>query len=323
MKYIKLFMLMAVAPFFAACSDDDDYNSNNATTVEFESAQISFNENEGIVNVPVKVSGARNGKIRLTVSTAETGEAPAKADENYLLTSNTIYLDADTMTSNTMNVELKIVNDRKINEDRTFNITIDQADGAKIGTNKTTTVTIVNDDKTFYDIFAGEWVLTYTAAQRDDKGAVKTDENGEPLYQTLTANVTLSAISDPSSDGYQNTLLAYSPSFTIPALGGGIPATWAFSYKYNESTKKGTLGFECTSDYTLYRIPQYGYEFQWRTDGASGPEEDEIKGSWTPTDDNDVPSEITFNTTSSLYFYEVNTVGEVDQYFDLKLTKKN
>lgn len=322
MKYIKLFMLMAVASLFAACSDDDDYNSNGSTTVEFESAQVSFNENEGIVNVPVKVSGARNGKIRLTVSTSETGEAPAKADENYLLTSNTIYLDADTMTSNTMNVELKIVNDSKMNADRTFNITIDQAEGAKIGANKTTTVTILNDDKTFYDIFAGDWVLSYTAMKYDESGKPVTDADGMPVYQELTANVTLSAISDPSSDGYQNTLLAYSPSFTFPAFGGSLPATWAFSYKYNESTKKGTLGFLCTSDYTICRYQLF--EFQWRTDGASGPEEGVIMANWTPTDDNEVPSEITFDSNASLYFCDVAyQPGAYDQFFNLKLTKKN
>ena len=118
MKYIKLFMLLAVVSLFAACSSDDDYNTNE-TTVSFANNAITTKESAGIVNIPINVTGLRNGDISLRIVTEEVGENPAKEDVNYMITDKTLTLKADTLQSGVINVEVKMVDDNEINENRT------------------------------------------------------------------------------------------------------------------------------------------------------------------------------------------------------------
>lgn len=141
MKFIKLFMLLAVVSVFAACSSDDDYNTNE-TTVSFASDAITTKESAGIINIPIKVTSLRNGSVNVTVKAEEVGDNPAKEDVNYLITSKNINLNADDAETATMNVEIKIVDDDEINENRTFKLTIINANGAQIGDKASTTITI-------------------------------------------------------------------------------------------------------------------------------------------------------------------------------------
>lgn len=67
MKYIKLFMLMVAAILFTACSDEETYNTDATTAVEFEKTTMTVKENEGLIKLPVKITGKRNGMIRLTI----------------------------------------------------------------------------------------------------------------------------------------------------------------------------------------------------------------------------------------------------------------
>ena len=68
MKYIKLFMLLVAATVFAACSDDDSWNSKEVT-VGFDNPTLSIKENSGLVNIPINVKGLRNGDIALAINT--------------------------------------------------------------------------------------------------------------------------------------------------------------------------------------------------------------------------------------------------------------
>ena len=54
MKYIKLFMLMVAAILFTACSDEETYNTDATTAVEFEKTTMTVKENEGMIKLPVK-----------------------------------------------------------------------------------------------------------------------------------------------------------------------------------------------------------------------------------------------------------------------------
>ena len=67
MKYLKLFMLLLVACTFAACSDDDNNNTNGETTVSFANATLKLKESAGLINIPIKVEGARNGDVSVVV----------------------------------------------------------------------------------------------------------------------------------------------------------------------------------------------------------------------------------------------------------------
>ncbi|WP_308247217.1 hypothetical protein [uncultured Prevotella sp.] len=87
MKYLKLFMLLVIACAFAACSDDDNNNTNGETTVSFANATLNTKESAGLINIPIKVEGARNGDVSVVVKAEEVGESPALEDKNYIITS--------------------------------------------------------------------------------------------------------------------------------------------------------------------------------------------------------------------------------------------
>ena len=79
MKYIKLFMLLAVVAFFGACSSDDDsWNTASDVIVSMENATMNIKESQGLTNVPIKVTGKTNGNVYVTVEVKEVGSNPAK-----------------------------------------------------------------------------------------------------------------------------------------------------------------------------------------------------------------------------------------------------
>ena len=129
MKYIKLFMLLAVVAFMGSCSDDDEsWNSKSGVTVSMVNESMRFKESVGIVKVPIKVEGEANGPVSVTVEVKETGSNPAKENVHYYITTKTIKI-----SDNTGNVELECVDDKDINDDRTFEISIVSAKGATVG----------------------------------------------------------------------------------------------------------------------------------------------------------------------------------------------
>ena len=192
MKYIKLFMLLAVVSLFAACSSDDDYNTNE-TTVSFANNAITTKESAGIVNIPINVTGLRNGDISLRIVTEEVGANPAKEDVNYMITDKTLTLKADTLQSGVINVEVKMVDDDEINENRTFKLTIASVNGATVGTNASTTITIRDNDAAFYEKFFGKWTLS---------GNIE----GSTGVSPFSKDVTISGVTDEESADYNNIL---------------------------------------------------------------------------------------------------------------------
>ena len=67
-------MLVAAASLLAACSEDEvEYNSREGVTVEFEQTTVQVRENEGTFDLPVRISGKRDGNIQLVISTAGVG----------------------------------------------------------------------------------------------------------------------------------------------------------------------------------------------------------------------------------------------------------
>lgn len=87
MKYIKLFMLLAVVAFFGACSSDDDsWNTASDVIVSMENATMNIKESQGLTNVPIKVTGKTNGNVYVTVEVKEVGSNPAKEDVHYYIT---------------------------------------------------------------------------------------------------------------------------------------------------------------------------------------------------------------------------------------------
>ena len=173
MKKLYLTLLSAVALMFAACSDDDNMNSTNAT-ISFKNSEVTFLESAGMVNVPLVVEGERNGDIKVHLkatdgSAVETG--------HYLVTSTDINIPAGSEET-TFNVEVIIYDDgTEENDDRTFTLSIESIEGAKAGQNESCSVKLKDVDKNPYFKLFGE----YTATGIDSKSG-----------ETITFDVTIS-----------------------------------------------------------------------------------------------------------------------------------
>ena len=183
---------------------------------------MRFKESVGLVKVPIKVEGEANGPVSVTVEVKETGSNPAKENVHYYITTKTIKI-----SDNTGNVELECVDDDKINDDRTFEISIVSAKGATVGSNATTAVTLRDNDTEFYEKLQGSWVMNCTFNDAPTKWDVKivgaTDENDKDYNKVLYITGML---------GYQWT-------------------TAKLSYDFDKATGKGSVAFDYLGQYNF------------------------------------------------------------------------
>lgn len=328
MKYIKLFMLMVAAILFTACSDEETYNTDATTAVEFEKTTMTVKENEGMIKLPVKITGKRNGMIRLTIKAEGvdgSSEAPsyvaAKESANgsegdYSITTKTLVVKTDTITSEVMNFEMKVLDDKIINSDRKVRFTL-SVEGAKLGAKNTLDVKIENDERTVYDLLAGDWVMSYSEVQFDKDNKPLMNEDGSLVVKDYTADVTLSVIADDDSPLRGKQVLAYTSKFYFVLAESEVPLSWSFNYSYDEAAKTGQLNFNCTSKETIFSTQ--GYEFSWQVVKNDKLADGEIKGKFTVDENNVVSKEITFNPDDALY---ISASGSGRPYVNLKLQRK-
>lgn len=310
---------MAVASLFASC-DDDDYNSNSGTTVEFESATFQADENGGIFQIPVKVTGNRNGDVQFLITTTETGENPAKEESDYMVTSKLLTLKNDTANTGTVYVEVKALDNLRMDGDRTFNVTIEGVQGANTGVNKTVTVTLVDNDKSYYAMFGGQW--------RFSGKFMLEDENGELVYEDFNFPMTISAASDETSSEYGSQLNCLINGFTFPHSPlSAMSLSFQMKYTFMESRQTGTVRLQC-NNYEVFGfdsgINHFGWQFRNYTTGS--PSTKEITGRWAPTEDNSIPAEIAFDESSILAILETNLGAGFaygDLMTDLKITRSD
>lgn len=157
MKQLKYLAMAALMVGFAACSDDDETMNSASATVEFESAAVTYNENYGIVQVPLQVTGELNGSIRATFSVEPL--QGAVENEHYVVTTNQILIPSS--LDGTFACELHLLDDGvNENDDRAVRITLESVEGATVGTNASCTVTIADVDKIPYYKLLGDYVLT-------------------------------------------------------------------------------------------------------------------------------------------------------------------
>lgn len=244
MKYIKLFMLAAVATLFAACSDDESFNTNEVT-VGFEAAEQTYLESAVMVNVPVKITGERNGDIKLKV---EAVDGTAMDGKHYMVTSTDLNLPADS-EDDVISVEIMIYDDgTEENDDRTFTLNIVDAKGATVGTSSCV-VTLKDVDKNPYfklfGTYTAEFIDVKTGAKTnvevtiDDDGEVENDED-----YLIMHGMVLNGAWDAACGWY----LKYSPDGTLQFewgyfwkaynFGSFYGATTTMPYLYNPETGK-------------------------------------------------------------------------------------
>lgn len=214
-------MLLAVTAFFAACSDDDaSWNTNADVTVEMGKTEVKVKEGAGLFNVPIVVKGETTAPVRVHVSMRESGSNPAKKDVNYMVTDTTIVI-----SDGAGKVEVKTVDDDEINENRTFEVYIVSADGAKVGANSSTTVVLRDNDSEFYEKLQGVWKMKYV----DANGAAK------EWSVTVTGG-------DEESEDYNHYLY----------VSGMMGYDWTMAvlkYDYDKATKQGSLAFDELGSY--------------------------------------------------------------------------
>lgn len=214
-------MLLAVTAFFAACSDDDaSWNTNADVTVEMGKTEVKVKEGAGLFNVPIVVKGETTAPVRVHVSMRESGSNPAKKDVNYMVTDTTIIV-----SDGAGKVEVKTVDDDEINENRTFEVYIVSADGAKVGANSSTNVVLRDNDSEFYEKLQGVWKMKYV----DANGAAKE-------WSVIVTG------GDEESEDYNHYLY----------VSGMMGYDWTMAvlkYDYDKATKQGSLAFDELGSY--------------------------------------------------------------------------
>lgn len=178
MKYTKIFALFLGALSLTACSDKEEFNTASGVTVEMANSELTVNENGGLITVPVKLSGEANGPVKVQLKVEGCGEIPAVPyvetngtwDGNYIVTSETLSIpEGETSVS----VEIRLIDDILETGDRTFSVTIVSCEGAVIGNNASTLVTVAdNESLPIYQLIQGDWKMSYI-----DRDGNKTSAN--------------------------------------------------------------------------------------------------------------------------------------------------
>ena len=185
MKYLKVLALCLLPLSFTACSDDDEVAMNNTgATVGFESAQVTYNENAGIITVPFVVEGEQNGAIRVNYTVQD---GTAVNEEHYLVTTNTVLIPADDNTG--YGCEIRLLDDGMTeNDDRTLTVTINSVEGASIGANSSCEVTIADVDKDPYYKLMGVYTLTAIDATNGNPVSFEVELTGGSTAEEQGAN---------------------------------------------------------------------------------------------------------------------------------------
>lgn len=164
MKYLKLLALCLLPISFAACSDDEEINSGNAT-VGFTSTELSVTENTPMVEIPISLEGDHTGPVKLNIEVTDCNGTSVTNDETVILTSNSLVMPSGVET---VQAELRSsVYTVEDNLDRSFTVKITSAEGATIG-NATCKVNIEEIPDPYANL-AGNWTLS---ARRADNLAV-------------------------------------------------------------------------------------------------------------------------------------------------------
>lgn len=302
MKSIYYIFLFALATMlFTACSDDDDMNTTNAE-VSFEQAEVSFAESAGMVNIPVRVVGERNGNIKVHLKVTD---GTAISEGHYIVTSNVINIPADS-DDEVYNVEVIVLDDgNQENDDRNFTVAIESVDGATVSTNSTCNVILKDVDKNPYFKLFGSWTLTAIDAV-----------TGE--------NVTLDVkISDDSKEAYHEKYLICSGFNEAGTYDASIPWVLAYSSEGRVNVVEGIF-------YAAYNFGSFiGAVCVAPMTMAGRPSDVPIPGTYNETFD-----EITFNQEIGLVGVKVheydNATGEIGElkgrygnpYLLVKMVKK-
>lgn len=225
MKNILTAFCLGIAMLLASCSDTDNINTGMAT-VGFGEAQVSVKERVGFFHVPVVVAGEQNGTIELDVKVI-ADDPNCVEDKNYLVTSKHLIVPS---SKTSVNVEIKVVDDRMPNDDRKFKLQIENVKGGTVSsTMSTTQITILDNDNVPYELMYGVW--TVTADQIDPATMTVT-----PVSWELNMNVL-----EEGETEYGKVVNSSPWGQLLDAEDNLINLSQALTFDHNALTKKSTL----------------------------------------------------------------------------------
>lgn len=208
-----------------SCKDEENINSSDAT-VSMGEMTYSVKESKGLFTIPVVVTGEQNGDIKVRVE-VKSETANCKVDENFIVTATDVVIPSN---KKSVNIEIKAIDDRIINDDRQFSVTITNVVGAKINTaNNKTLVTLIDNDDIPYDRMDGEWEVTATNLLTE-------------ASEKVTWTTRLTTVVDDSEDGY-GSLITMSPwrMWNGETYAGSINIKHTLMFSYNASSQTATL----------------------------------------------------------------------------------
>lgn len=187
-KYIyKTFAILAMCVCmigFVSCEDDDNVNTA-ACVVSMGETTFSIKESKGIFTIPILASGDRNGDVIVNVE-VEADEENCVENKHFFVTSKRIRIPKN---KESVNVEIKAVDDRVVNEDRVFTVRIVSVSGATVSeTQASTLVTLRDNDDDPYERLAGRWKVVGTAIYNEGiqdlewVTTISTLEDDDPSY---------------------------------------------------------------------------------------------------------------------------------------------
>lgn len=242
MKYIKFLAAALCAVGFTSCGDFDftpdapKINTLSGVTVSMDKADISYYENKGIVTVPFKVEGERNGDITVECVVMEVPETPetepAIESAHYIFTTKTVIVAKE---DNSGSFEIRLFNDKDINVDRQFEIKLATTQGCTISGIDQTYVTIKDDDSDPYIRLGGEWVINIADGSSISGVMFETYDEGE--------------------EGYYK-------SYKVTGIFTGqnsVEAPITAKFDYNPTTQEGMIEFEYGQDMPSYNHSTYGF----------------------------------------------------------------
>lgn len=167
MKLYKYFALGLATLSLTACHDDNSINDVKGVTVEMQNDEMRFAEDYAgsYYYIPFQLDGpAANGPVKVTFQIGVIDENPdetyAVQGVNFFLTS-TEYTIPEGQTEGVL--EFYPTGDNIENANRQFTVTIIKAEGAQIGAQATTVVTLVDNESLLpdaYEKIQGTWTLT-------------------------------------------------------------------------------------------------------------------------------------------------------------------
>lgn len=208
-----------------SCKDDEKINSSDAT-VSMGEMTYSVKESKGLFTIPVVVAGEQNGDIKVRVE-VKSESTNCKVDENFIVTSTDVVIPS---SKKSVNIEIKAIDDRIINDDRQFSVTIVDAIGAKINSSSNKTlVTLIDNDDIPYDRMDGEWEVTATDFLAE-------------MPETVTWTTRLTTVVDDSEEGY-GSVITMSPwrMWNGETYEGTINIKHNVIFSYNASSQTATL----------------------------------------------------------------------------------